>query len=108
MGATEAPISCVELVDFGVCAEGGIRTHMGLPPPAFEAGASAVPPLRLVLVTLSLHPCNLYLEVHGHRERLRFPARRGHPASPVVLGDHQPARRSLLVQLLHAPAPALE
>jgi hypothetical protein len=28
------------------CAEGGIRTHMGLPPPAFEAGASAIPPLR--------------------------------------------------------------
>src|SRR5437870_2503107 len=82
-------------------AEGGIRTHMGLPPPAFEAGASAVPPLRLVYVVLCF-------EVHGYGERFGFPAGGGYPVPAVVFADHQPAGRLLLVRVLDDPAPAFE
>ena len=81
---------------------------MGLRPPAFEAGASAVPPLRRFPGTV--RKCRvvgaLDAEVDCHRQRLGFPATCMYSVTTVVLLDYQAARQ-LLFRLLdyHAAKP---
>jgi hypothetical protein len=99
MGASTAPIPCVKVHVLDISAEGGIRTRTGLPPLAFEASASAVPPLRLV---------QLDLQVHRDGEGLGLPAVGLHAVAAVVFLDDEAARGLVFLRALDDPGAARE